>query len=105
MLAISCNNPLGFSMPDVRKKVLIMLTQQFDIVIIKDDAYGELAYEYPRPRTIKSFDNDGRVLLCSLFSKSLAGLGLRVGWIASGRYLERALHTPYPIHQHWLLPR
>ncbi len=94
MLVPSCNNPLGFYMPDARKKALIVLAQQFDIAIIEDDAYGELAYEYPRPRTIKSFDNDGRVLLCSSFSKSLAP-GLRMGWIAPGRYLERVLHTKY----------
>ncbi len=94
MLVPSCNNPLGFYMPDARKKALIVLAQQFDIAIIEDDAYGELAYEYPRPRTIKSFDNDGRVLLCSSFSKSVAP-GLRVGWIAPGRYLERVLHTKY----------
>ena len=32
--------------------------------------------------TIKSFDDDGRVLLCSSFSKTLAP-GLRIGWIAA----------------------
>lgn len=94
MLVPSCNNPLGFYMPDARKKALISLAQEFDIAVIEDDAYGELAYEYPRPRTVKSFDNDGRVLLCSSFSKSVAP-GLRVGWIAPGRYLERVLHTKY----------
>ena len=55
---------------------------------------GELAYSYPRPRTIKSFDEDGRVLLCSSFSKTLAP-GLRIGWVAPGRYLERVLHMKY----------
>jgi DNA-binding transcriptional MocR family regulator len=56
--------------------------------------YGDLAYTYPRPRTIKSFDEDGRVLLCSSFSKTLAP-GLRVGWVAPGRYLEQVLHMKY----------
>ncbi|AZK61034.1 aminotransferase-like domain-containing protein [Pectobacterium versatile] len=94
LLVPSCNNPLGFIMPDARKKSLVTLAQHFDIAIIEDDAYGELAYEYPRPRAIKSFDEDGRVLLCSSFSKNLAP-GLRVGWIAPGRYLERVIHTKY----------
>ena len=70
------------------------LAQRHDAAIIEDDVYGDIAYHYPRPRTIKSFDDDGRVLLCSSFSKTLAP-GLRVGWIAPGRYLERVLHMKF----------
>ncbi|PWC15301.1 GntR family transcriptional regulator [Brenneria roseae subsp. roseae] len=94
MLVPTCNNPLGFCMPDEYKQALITLAQQFDLAIIEDDAYGELVYDYPRPRTVKSFDDDGRVLLCSSFSKTIAP-GLRVGWVAPGRYLERVLHMKY----------
>ncbi len=94
ILVPNCNNPLGFIMPEARKRAVLNLAQRFDIAIIEDDVYGELAYEYPRPMTIKSLDLDGRVLLCSSFSKTLAP-GLRVGWIVPGRYLDRALHMKY----------
>lgn len=94
ILVSNCNNPLGFIMPEARKRAVLTLAQRFDIAIIEDDVYGELAYEYPRPMTIKSLDLDGRVLLCSSFSKTLAP-GLRVGWIVPGRYLDRALHMKY----------
>lgn len=90
----NCNNPLGYIMPEARKKALLTLAQRYDVAIIEDDVYGDLAYTYPRPRTLKSFDEDGRVLLCSSFSKTLAP-GLRVGWVAPGRYLERVLHMKY----------
>ena len=93
-LTPSCNNPLGYVMPENRKRALLTLAQRFDVAIIEDDVYGDLAFSYPRPRTIKSFDEDGRVLLCSSFSKTLAP-GLRVGWVAPGRYLERVLHMKY----------
>lgn len=93
-LVPNCNNPLGFIMPVERKKAILQLAQRFDIAIIEDDVYGELAYEYPRPITIKSMDVDGRVLLCSSFSKTLSP-GLRIGWIIPGRYWERALHMKY----------
>ncbi len=93
-LTPNCNNPLGYIMPEARKRALLTLAQRFDVAIIEDDVYGELAYSYPRPRTIKSFDEDGRVLLCSSFSKTLAP-GLRIGWVAPGRYLERVLHMKY----------
>ena len=93
-LTPNCNNPLGYVMPEARKRALLTLAQRFDVAIIEDDVYGDLAFSYPRPRTIKSFDEDGRVLLCSSFSKSLAP-GLRIGWVAPGRYLERVLHMKY----------
>ncbi|WP_311968454.1 PLP-dependent aminotransferase family protein [Pseudomonas baltica] len=93
-LTPNCNNPFGYVMPEARKRALLTLAQRFDVAIIEDDVYGDLAFSYPRPRTIKSFDEDGRVLLCSSFSKSLAP-GLRIGWVAPGRYLERVLHMKY----------
>lgn len=88
------NNPLGYTLPEDRKRALVALAQRFDVAIIEDDIYGDLAYVSPRPRTIKSFDDDGRVLLCSGFSKTL-GPGLRVGWMAPGRYRDQALHMKY----------
>ncbi|MCL5500731.1 PLP-dependent aminotransferase family protein [Escherichia coli] len=94
ILVPSCSNPQGSIMPDARKKAILSLAQRHDIVIFEDDIYGELVTDYPRPRTIKSFDIDGRVLLCSSFTKSVAP-GLRVGWIVPGRYRDRVLHMKY----------
>ncbi|RUR31947.1 PLP-dependent aminotransferase family protein [Vreelandella andesensis] len=88
------NNPLGYTMSETRKQALFKLAQRFDVAIIEDDIYGDLAYTHPRPPTIKSFDDDGRVLLCSGFSKTV-GPGLRVGWMAPGCYRDKALHMKY----------
>lgn len=93
-LTATNNNPLGFTMPDERKQALVRLAQRFDVAIIEDDVYGDLGYTGPRPRTIKSWDEDGRVLLCSGFSKTLMP-SLRLGWIAPGRYREQALHMKF----------
>ncbi|CDF86940.1 Uncharacterized HTH-type transcriptional regulator YjiR [Pseudomonas knackmussii B13] len=94
LLTPNCNNPLGYIMPDARKRALLNLAQCYDVPILEDDVYGELAYCYPRPRSIKSFDTDDRVLLASSFSKTVAP-GLRTGWVAPGRYLDRILHFKY----------
>jgi len=94
ILVPNCNNPLGFIMPDARKRQVLALAQRYDIAIFEDDIYGELANDYPRPRTIQSWDIDGRVLLCSSFTKTVAP-GLRVGWIVPGRYYDRVLHMKY----------
>ncbi|MGH1460409.1 MAG: PLP-dependent aminotransferase family protein [Neptuniibacter sp.] len=90
----TCNNPLGYTMPETRRKELLRLAQQYDLPIIEDDIYGDLFYKSPRPRTIKSFDEEGRVLLCSSFSKTIA-YGLRLGWVAPGQCTDRVLHKKF----------
>ncbi|MBB3141471.1 aminotransferase-like domain-containing protein [Halomonas organivorans] len=90
----TCNNPLGYTMPDDRKRDLVALASRHDVAIIEDDIYGDLAFDNPRPLALKACDTEERVLLCSSFSKTLAP-GLRVGWIAPGRYRDQALHEKY----------
>ncbi len=94
LLTPTFNNPLGYAMPEDRKQKLLELLKRFDVPLIEDDIYGDLAYNTPRPRTVKSYDTDGRVILCSSFSKTLAP-GLRVGWVAPGRYLQQVMHMKY----------
>jgi DNA-binding transcriptional MocR family regulator len=81
----NCHNPLGFVLDDKYKRALVELTARFNVAVIEDDVYGDLAFSGPRPRTAKSFDRKGLVLLCSSFSKILPP-GYRVGWIVAGRY-------------------
>lgn len=90
----SFNNPLGYNMPDERKSDLYRLAQKYDITIIEDDIYGDIYYHYPRPRSLKSFDTDGRVFFCSSFTKTLAP-GLRLGWMVPGRSQDKALQMKY----------
>lgn len=79
------NNPLGSCMPERNKKRLAALLERRNLPLIEDDIYGDLHYGPARPKTVKSFDKDGWVLLCSSFSKVLAP-GYRVGWVAAGRF-------------------
>jgi len=88
------NNPLGYNMPIERRKALLRLAQDHDVAIVEDDVYGELSYPFPRPATLTSMDDTGNVMLCSSFSKTLAP-GLRIGWIAPGSYMNRAIHMKY----------
>ncbi len=83
------NNPLGFSIPGDKKRKLAKLLCERKIPLIEDDVYGDLSFEN-RPETCKSYDSDGNVVLCSSFSKTIAP-GLRVGWIAPGKYFERVI--------------
>ena len=81
----NCHNPLGYVLSDKYKKALVELTARWGVAVIEDDVYGDLAYHGPRPRTAKSYDRKGLVLLCSSFSKILAP-GYRVGWMVAGRF-------------------
>jgi len=81
----NCHNPLGYVLPDRHKKALVELTASHDVAVIEDDVYGDLAFQGPRPRTAKSFDRKGLVLLCSSYSKILSP-GYRLGWITAGRF-------------------
>jgi DNA-binding transcriptional MocR family regulator len=81
----NCHNPLGYVLPDKNKKAIADLTARWNVAVIEDEVYGDLAYETPRPRTVKSFDKKGLVLLCSSFSKTLPP-GYRVGWVMPGRF-------------------
>ncbi len=82
------HNPLGSLMPDEKKKRLYELLVEFDLPAIEDDIYADTHFGDVRPKPLKAWDRDGRVMLCSSFGKTLAP-SFRVGWAAPGRYLER----------------
>ena len=94
LITPTCNNPLGYVMPDDHKERLISLANHHDFAIIEDDIYGDLAYANPRPRSVKSYDTEGRVLYCSSFSKTVSP-AFRTGWCAPGRYIEKFKHMKY----------
>ena len=81
----NCQNPLGYVLPDGYKKALVELAERRNIVLIEDDVYGDLTFQGPRPRALKSFDRKGLVLLCSSVSKTVSP-GLRIGWVAAGKF-------------------
>jgi DNA-binding transcriptional MocR family regulator len=83
-------NPVGALMPDNRKKQLVELLTKKNIPLIEDDIYGEMYFGKSRPRTCKSFDREGIVMLCSSVSKTLAP-GYRVGWCIPGKHLEKII--------------
>lgn len=80
-------NPLGYLMPDARKQALVRLLAKHDLPLVENDVYGELHFGEQRPRTAKSYDQDGRVLYCSSFSKSLTPEH-HIGWTLPGRYRQ-----------------
>ena len=90
-LVSNFSNPMGSCMDDAKKKALVDLLNQYDVPLIEDDVYGDLNFEGDRPKAIKAFDTEGRVIYCSSVSKPLSP-GLRVGWCIPGRYQQQIEH-------------
>ena len=82
------SNPLGACMPEANKLALVEMLGEKEIPLIEDDLYGDLHFDEKRPIVARSFDDQGRVLLCSSYSKSLSP-GYRVGWLIPGRWADR----------------
>ncbi|HEY4327208.1 MAG TPA: PLP-dependent aminotransferase family protein [Mucilaginibacter sp.] len=85
------SNPLGYCMPNEKKKELVELLAKNDVPLIEDDIYGEMYFGKTRPRTCKSYDKQGLVMLCSSVSKSLAP-GYRVGWCMPGKFKAQIIN-------------
>lgn len=81
-------NPMGASMDDEKKRALAELLARHQVPMIEDDVYAELYFGQQAPKPVKAYDQEGLVMHCSSFSKSLAP-GYRVGWVAGGRYAEQ----------------
>ncbi|HTH93693.1 MAG TPA: PLP-dependent aminotransferase family protein [Rhodocyclaceae bacterium] len=85
MVMPNFQNPLGFQMPDEKKRALVELTAARNIPIIENDVCNELYYGTAHPTSLKTYDDKGLVLHCASFSKSLTS-AYRVGWAIPGRY-------------------
>jgi DNA-binding transcriptional MocR family regulator len=91
LLVTNYSNPLGCELPAEKKEKIVSILAKSNIPLIEDDIYGDLcAPDARRPLAAKSFDKEDGVILCSSISKTLAP-GLRVGWIAPGKFRERVL--------------
>ncbi|OYT48980.1 MAG: aminotransferase [Desulfurococcales archaeon ex4484_42] len=96
------HNPTGITMSMDRKKHLLDIASEYDLIIIEDDPYSYFVYDEGIDVTpLKTLDKEGRVVYLSTLSKILAP-GLRVGWVLGNNvlvdYIERAkqsadLHT------------
>jgi 2-aminoadipate transaminase len=95
------HNPSGATMPLARRRSLLALAEEYDFLIVEDDAYGRLGFgDDPPPPALRSLDRSGRVLYVSTLSKLIAP-GVRVGWVVAQAPLIaklgqfNAVHAPF----------
>jgi len=75
-------NPTGTVMSEERRLELLNLARKFNVPIFEDDCYADLTFDGTRPRAIRALDEDGRVIFCGTFSKTIAP-ALRVGYLVA----------------------
>lgn len=72
-------NPSGITLSAERRRRLVDLAKKFGFVILEDSAYRRIRFEGKSAPSIKSFDDQGVVVVLGTFSKILAP-GFRLGW-------------------------
>ena len=78
------SNPTGRTWSLERRKRLLELAKEYDLPIIEDNPYGEIRFIGEDLPTIKSMDDDNRVIYLGSFSKVFCA-GIRVGWICADK--------------------
>ncbi len=82
------HNPTGALMSQGKRRRLLEIADEFDLLILEDDAYGDLWFdgEGQEVLAIKSLDKQQRVIYAGSFSKIISP-GIRLGWAAGPREL------------------
>ncbi|MCD4739616.1 PLP-dependent aminotransferase family protein [archaeon] len=83
-------NPSGITMSLERRKHLMEIASEYDLVIVEDNPYSELRYSGKEVPTLKSMDTEGRVVYLGTLSKVFAP-GMRLGWAAAPEGIRKKL--------------
>lgn len=75
-------NPTGITMSLEKRQKMLELARKYDCLIMEDNPYGDLRFSGEPVPTIKSLDEEGRVVYVSSMSKILSP-GMRIGYIVA----------------------
>jgi len=84
-------NPTGRSWSDNRRRDFMEFISEYDIPVLEDAAYGELAFNEVPQKPLAYYDKKGQVIYVGTFSKIFCP-GMRVAWLcARNRIMEKYL--------------
>jgi hypothetical protein len=98
LIVPTLSNPLGACMPLAERRRLAQMVAERGIPLIEDVLYNDLVEQEDKRRAVASFDPSGHVMLCGSFSKTIAP-GLRLGWVAPGRWLDKLAHEGHHLRR------
>jgi 2-aminoadipate transaminase len=83
-------NPSGHCASLERRRALVDLAREHDLLLVEDDPYGLLRFEGDALPTLHELDGGDRVIYCSSFTKTVAP-GVRTGYLVLPEPLVRPL--------------
>jgi 2-aminoadipate transaminase len=78
------HNPAGVTLALERRRELVRIAQERELLVLEDNPYGLLRYEGEPLPTLLSLDGGNFVIYASTFSKILSP-GVRLGWTVAPR--------------------
>jgi 2-aminoadipate transaminase len=78
----SFQNPAGVTMSLERRRKLVDIVAERELLVLEDNPYGLLRYEGSPQPTLRSLDGGVYVMYLGTFSKILSP-GIRLGWVAA----------------------
>jgi 2-aminoadipate transaminase len=78
----SFQNPAGVTMSQPRRKRLVEVAHERELLVLEDNPYGLLRYEGDPPSPLLSLDGGVYVMYLGTFSKILSP-GIRLGWVVA----------------------
>ncbi|HHO57246.1 MAG TPA: PLP-dependent aminotransferase family protein, partial [Thermoplasmatales archaeon] len=83
-------NPAGVELSEERRKHLLEIAAEHDLLIVEDEPYNMLRFEGEPIPSIKSMDKDGRVIYMGTFSKIMSP-GLRLAYVVAEKNVARKM--------------
>lgn len=77
-------NPAGITMPESRRKEIIAIAHEYDVLVVEDSPYRELRFEGKSQKMLYQLDGKEQVLVLGTFSKIFVP-GFRIGWIIGNK--------------------
>lgn len=84
------HNPAGVTLSNSKRKKLVRICQEYDVIIIEDNPYGDLCYEGKELPPLKILDD--QIIYLGTLSKILSP-GLRVGWVCAPASLIQSINA------------
>src|SRR3989440_11584732 len=85
-------NPSGRTLSAERRRRVVELAREHDLLVLEDDPYGLVRYEGEPPPTLFELDGGERIAYSSSFSKTVAQ-GVRVGYMILPTELAREIEA------------
>ncbi len=80
-------NPTSRCWSNQRRREFVEFMSNYEIAVLEDAAYAELAFGDTLKKPLISFDHKGQVVYCGTFSKTFCP-GLRVAWICAQKDIK-----------------